>query len=200
MKIALEQAVSVRAGVAFREAIKHEEGGGIAIVQAGDVQTDSGLDIDGLVRVQDAPTRGELPIVAAGEVLLQCRGQSYRAAVMPAHNVPVVPTASLLVLRPGPQLTPEYLAQFLNDPVTQAELRTLATGATIANLKRNSVEQLQVLVPSIEDQKRIVAYSETLREISRLEARLAELRRTELRALLEECSKRNRRRANAPGS
>lgn len=40
----------------------------------------------------------------------------------------------------------------------------------------------------------VVAYGETLREISRLEARLAELRRTELRALLERCSKRNRGR------
>jgi restriction endonuclease S subunit len=150
--------------------------------------------------VKEAPTRGELPVVAEGEVLLQCRGQNYRAAVVPAHDLPLVPSASVLVLTPGQQVTPAYLAHFLNDPVTQAELRTLATGATIANLKRGSLEQLQVFVPSIEDQKRIVAYGETLREISRLEARLAELRRTELRALLERCSERNRRRANVSGS
>lgn len=200
MKTHLEQVVAVRTGVAFREAIKHEEGGGIAIVQAGDVLTDGGLDMGGLARVKEAPTRGELPVVSEGEVLLQCRGQNYRAAVVPTHDLPLVPSASVLVLTPGSQLVPEYLAHFLNDPVTQAELRTLATGATIANLKRSSLEQLQVLVPSIEDQKRIVAYGETLREISRLEARLAELRRTELRALLERCSERNRKRVNAPGS
>jgi restriction endonuclease S subunit len=200
MKTHLEQVVAVRAGVAFREAIKHEEGGGIAIVQAGDVQAGYGLDIEGLVRIKEAPGRGELQAIAEGEVLLQCRGQSYRAAVVPALDLPVVPTASLLVLKPSPQLLPEYLAQFLNDPVTQAELRTLATGATIANLKRSSLEQLQVLVPSLEDQKHIVAYGETLREISRLEARLAELRHIELRALLERCSERNRKRVNAPGS
>jgi restriction endonuclease S subunit len=200
VKTPLEQVASVRAGVAFREAIKHEEGGAIAIVQAGDVQVDGELDMEGLARVKKAPTRGELPVVAEGEVLLQCRGQNYRAAVVPAHDLPLVPSASVLVLTPGQQVTPAYLAHFLNEPVTQAELRTLATGATIANLKRSSLEQLQVLVPSMEDQKRIVAYGETLREISRLEARLAELRRTELRALLEECSKRNRKRVNAPGS
>lgn len=194
MKIPLEQAASVRAGVAFREAIKHEEGGAIAIVQAGDVHVDGGLDVKGLTKVKEAPTRGELPVVAEGEILLQCRGQNYRAAVVPAHDLPLVPSASVLVLTPGQQVTSAYLAYFLNDPVTQAELRTLATGATIANLKRSSVEQLQVLVPSIEDQKRIVAHGETLREISRLEARLAELRRTELRALLERCAERNRGR------
>jgi len=194
MIIALEHVASVRAGVAFREAIKHEEGGAIAIVQAGDVLLEGALDMEGLARVKEAPTRGELPVVNGGEILLQCRGQSYRAAVVPPHDIPTVPTASLLVVKAGARLLPEYLAHFLNDPVTQAELRTLATGATIANLKRSSLEQLQVLVPSIEDQRRVVAYGETLREISRLEARLAELRRTELRALLERCSKRNRGR------
>ena len=199
MKNQIINIADIRAGTAFREAIQHDEAGGVAIVQAGDVKANGELEVETLVRVKETAFCGDLPVVAEGEVLLQCRGQNYRAAVVPAHNRPLVPTASVLILTPGPQVSPEYLAHFLNDPITQAELRTLATGARIANLKRSSLEQLQVLVPSIEDQKRIVAYGETLREISRLEARLAGLRRTELRAFLEECSKRNRGRWRVPG-
>ncbi|MEZ5844811.1 MAG: restriction endonuclease subunit S [Hyphomicrobiaceae bacterium] len=200
MENALGSIASIRSGISFRETIRHVEGGCIAIVQAGDIDADGVIDTEGLLRVVNLPMQKSAPLVAVGDVLLQSRGLSYRAGVVPSHAKPIVATASVLVISPGPAVRPAYLAHFLNDPVTQAELRTLATGATIANLKRSSLEQLQVLVPSIEDQERIVAYGETLREISRLETRLAELRRTELRALLEECSKRNRKRVNAPGS
>ncbi len=51
-----------------------------------------------------------------------------------------------------------------------------------------------MLVPSLEDQEKIVALGETLRQLSRIEVRLAELRRIELRALLEERAERNRGR------
>jgi restriction endonuclease S subunit len=106
----------------------------------------------------------------------------------------MIASASVLIITPKPAIQPAFLAHFLNDPVTQVELRKLATGATIANLKKSAVEQLEVLVPSLADQEKIVALGETLRQLSRLEARLAELRRIELRALLQERAGRNRGR------
>ncbi len=194
MNCQLNTVAEVRTGLAFREAIRHVEGGLIMIVQAGDVPVDGEINTSKLLRLAQVPVQGELPTVEAGEVLLQCRGQNYRAAVVPAHKGPMVPTASVLVLSPSQALRPAYLAHFLNDPVTQAKLRKLATGATIANLKKSAVEQLEVLVPSLEDQEKIVALGETLRQLSRIEVRLAELRRIELRALLEERAERNRGR------
>lgn len=184
----------VRSGIAFREAIRHVEGAPISIVQAGDIGADGLIDPAGLLRVTAVPMQGELPVLAPDEVLLQSRGQTYRAALVPCHVGPMVATASVLVITPGTAIHPSYLVHFLNDPMTQVELRTLATGATIANLKRSAVEQLAVLVPSREDQQRIVALGETLRQQSQIEARLAELRRTQLRALLEERAERNRGR------
>jgi restriction endonuclease S subunit len=106
----------------------------------------------------------------------------------------MIATASVLVITPQPAIQPAFLAHFLNDPVTQTELRKVATGATIANLKKSAVEQLEVLVPALVDQEKIVALGETLRQLSRIEHRLAELRRIELRALLEERAERNRGR------
>jgi restriction endonuclease S subunit len=112
----------------------------------------------------------------------------------------MVATASVLVITPGPAVRPGYLAHYLNDPITQAELRMLATGATIANLKKSVIEQFEVLVPSLEDQEKIVALGEALRHQSRIEARLAELRRIQLRSLLEGRAERNRGRSSVPGS
>lgn len=201
MIFTLGELADVRPGIAFREAIRHVEGGRIAIVQAGDIGAGGKINIADLLRLEGVPARGDdLPLLSPGHVLLQSRGQSYRAGVVPPNLQPMVATASILVITPGLLVRPAYLAYFLNDPVTQAELRKLATGATIANLKKSAVEQLEVLVPSLEDQEKIVALGETLHQLSRIEERLAELRRIELRALLEKRAERNRGRANATGS
>lgn len=164
------------------------------MVQAGDIGADGDIKLAELHRIASVPVQGKLSTLAAGEVLLQSRGLSYRAGVVPPHVGPLVAAASVLIITPGPVLRPAYLAQFLNDPATQAELRARATGATIANLKRSELEQLPVLVPSLEDQEKIVALGDALRQQSRIEARLAELRRLQLRALLEERAERNRGR------
>lgn len=180
--------------MAFREAIRHVEGAPIAVVQSGDITPDGLVHPLNLLRVSALPVQGELPVLVAGEVLLQSRGQSHRAGVVPSHKAPMVASASVLVITPSAVVCPAYLAHYLNDPVTQVDLRARATGATIANLKKSELEQVEVLVPSLEDQKKIVALGETLRQQSRIEARLAELRRIQLRALLEERAERNRGR------
>jgi hypothetical protein len=194
VKFPLANIAKVRSGVAFREAIRHVEGAPIAIVQAGDIGADGLVDPAKLLRVSAVPVQGGLPKLAPGEVLLQSRGQTYRAGLVPHHVGPMVATASVLVITPGAAVRPSYLAHYLNDPVTQAELRALATGATIANLKKSELEKLEVLMPSLEDQEKIVALGEALRQQSRIEARLAELRRIQLRTLLEGRAKRNRGR------
>lgn len=194
MKISIAGIGRVRSGIAFREAIRHIEGAPIGVVQAGDIGADGLINPAELLRVSAIPMQGELPTLASGEVLLQSRGQTYRAGAVPPHEGRMVATASILVITPGPSIRPDYLAYYLNDPITQAELRTRATGATIANLKRSALEELEVLVPSLEDQEKIVALGEVLRQQSRIEARLTELRRTQLRALLEGRAERNRGR------
>lgn len=192
MRVNLNRVAAVRAGFAFREAIRHAEGGEIAVVQAGDLGPEGQIDLDGLVTIEQ-PSSASLPApVGAGDVLLQSRGQSFRAGVVPPHSKPIIASASLLVIAPRPAIRPAYLAYFLNDATTQAELRRRATGATIANLKASEVGQMEVILPSLQDQETIVALGETLRQSSRLEARLAELRRIQLRALLEERAERNR--------
>lgn len=192
MKTQLRTLADIRPGIPFREAIRHAEHGTIGVVQAGDISPGGTIDLDRIARVSSVPNLRAAEELRAGQVLLQSRGQTYRAAVVPKDDLEMVASASLLILDPLSEIRPAYLAIYLNDPSTQTELRKLATGATIANLKRSEVEQLEVLVPTLEDQDRIVALDDTIRQLSRIEARLAELRRIELRALIRERTERNR--------
>jgi restriction endonuclease S subunit len=137
-----------------------------------------------MIRITEVPGKGPPDILAAGDVVLQTRGLSYRAAVVPKDAPPMVAAGSLFILRPDPtRISADYLVFFLNLPATQATLRQLATGSTIPNLRRSGVEQVQIPLPSLSDQKQLVEMSHLVRRQADIEQRLNTLRLQELHLL-----------------
>jgi hypothetical protein len=173
-----------RSGSAFRERIVHEPRGAYRVVQGKDVGSNGTLNVDGMVRITEVPGKGAPDTLGAGELVLQTRGLSYRAAVVPRDAPPMVAAGSLFILRPDPaRTTAEYLVFFLNLPATQGVLRQNATGSTIPNLRRSAIEQLQVPLPSFSDQQQLVALSRLVRRQADIEERLNTLRLQELHLL-----------------
>jgi hypothetical protein len=189
-KIVLGDCVMVRIGSPFRERIVHQPGGAHRVVQGKDIGLDGTLGLDGMVRVSDVPGRGEPDVLSPGEVVLQTRGSSYRAAIVPQSDIPMVAAGSLYVMAPyASRIDPEFLVFFLNLPSTQTTLRQLATGSTILNLRRSAVEQLEVPLPSLADQRRLVELGRLVRMQSDIAERLNQLRLQEIHALALERAK-----------
>src|SRR5258708_1851656 len=175
---------TLRIGSPFRERIVHEPGGAYRVVQGKDVGTDGALNLESMARIADVPGKGPPEVLRAGELVLQTRGLSYRAAVVPHDGPPMVAAGSLFILRPHPdRISPEYLVFFLNLPATQAVLRQSATGSTIPNLRRSAVEEVQVPLPSLSDQQQLVALGGLVRRQADIEERLNILRQQELHLL-----------------
>lgn len=174
----------IRSGSPFRERIIHETTGKYRVVQGKDLGSDGLLSLENMARVGNAPGRAPPDVLSAGDVVLQTRGVSYRAAVVPEAATPMLAAGSLYVLSPDvSRLSPEYLVFFLNLPGTQALLRQSATGSTIPNLRRAAVEQLEVPLPALSDQLRLVELGRLVRKLSDIEDRLGLLRLHELQAL-----------------
>ena len=143
----------------------HEPAGKFLVVQGKDVGSDGSLVLEGMARVADVPGKGAPDTLAAGELVFQTRGLSYRAASVPDDAPPMVAAGSLFILRPDPsRVIADYLVFFLNLPATQAVLRQLATGSTIPNLRRSAIEQLALPLPSLADQHKLVALSRLVRQ------------------------------------
>jgi hypothetical protein len=176
--------VSVRIGSPFRERIIHEPSGAYRVVQGKDVGTDGTLHLDGMTRIAEVPGKGEPDTLHAGELVLQSRGLSYRAAVVPEDPHPMVAAGALFILRPDPaRVSAEYLVFFLNLPATQMVLRQNATGSSIPNLRRSAVEQVQIPLPSLSDQHQLVELSRLVRRQAEIDERLNALRLQELHLL-----------------
>ena len=61
-----------------------------------------------------------------------------------------------MILRPKLHLLPEYLQIFLSSPNTIEVLTADAVGSTMVNLNQRGLLSLEILLPSLEEQKEIV--------------------------------------------
>jgi hypothetical protein len=174
----------LRSGPPFRERIVHETRGKYGVVQGKDIGTHGTLCLDDMVRLTKVPGKAEPDVLRAGEVVLQTRGSTYRAAIVPRSDIPLLAAGSLYILTPDARhIDPEYLIFFLNLPGTQATLRQLATGSSILNLRRSAVEEIEVPLPSLSDQHRLVELGRLVSKQSEIGERLNQLRLKELHAL-----------------
>ncbi|MBF0095119.1 MAG: restriction endonuclease subunit S [Alphaproteobacteria bacterium] len=113
--------------------------------------------------------------VRAGDVLFRSRGERNTASALDARFVePAVAVLPLLVLRPKRDVvTPEYLAWAINQPAAQRHFDETAYGASIRMVPRSSLDDLELDIPDIAVQEKIVAIdalAERERELSILAA------------------------------
>jgi type I restriction enzyme S subunit len=74
--------------------------------------------------------------------------------------------AFLKVLRPGPEVDPRYFAHYFRTQSYRRTVRALAAGANINNLKNSHLDNLDLPLPSLAEQRRIAAildHADTLR-------------------------------------
>ena len=131
---------------------------GSLVLQLGDVSPDGHVDSGRLTRVafDNLPERY---LVGRGDVIFRSRGEPNIAVALDdrfaERAVAVLP---LFVLRPKPEIIlPEYLAWVINQPDSQRHFDRVACGTTMRMVPRSGLEILEIRVPPIETQRRIVA-------------------------------------------
>ena len=149
---------NILTGYTSRGKLQPAEQGGSLVLQLGDVSTDGQVEPNRLTRVafDDLPERY---LVGRGDVIFRSRGEPNIAVALDGRFVErAVAVLPLFVLRPKPEIIlPEYLAWVINQPSTQRHFDRVARGTTMRMVPRSGLEPLEISVPSIETQRRIVA-------------------------------------------
>ncbi|GGK87559.1 restriction endonuclease subunit S [Salinibacterium xinjiangense] len=83
-------------------------------------------------------------------------------AVLVRDNVDATFGAFCKVLRPGKLVSPNYLAHFLRTPSYRARVSSLAAGANINNLRGEDLDNLDVPLPPLPEQRRIASILDAL--------------------------------------
>lgn len=84
------------------------------------------------------------------------------AAVIP-ESLPVSNCSDLVIVRPGPDADPHYLAVFFNSTTGKQLVAGNVVGAAQKHFNVTAAKQVSIAFPPVSEQRRIVAY---LREFS----------------------------------
>ena len=82
------------------------------------------------------------------------------------------------------KILPKYITWFLNEETTQKKICDLAVGTSMMTIKKSDFEMLEVIMPSIETQLKIVATYELMMKEKQLTKELLENREKHVNAIL----------------
>jgi len=130
-------------------------------LQMRDVSPDAGVAWHGLVRT-GLDTRKIPDWLQRGDVVFVARGMRNYALCMDEVPLPTVCSQYFFLLRVQsaplmPTLLPEFLAWQINRAPAQRYLASNAEGSDQLSIRRGVLEDLPLVVPSIQRQQRIVA-------------------------------------------
>jgi restriction endonuclease S subunit len=146
-------------GFTFRSSLSESMRGKIAVLQAKNIKDKLLIDIDDLLMIDRASTRTSA-LVKDKDVAISSRG-NFKSAMICTGGKPIIAAGSTYLIRlESDEVLPEYLAVYLNSGFAQRQIKESLTGVVISTLLKKDLEAIEVIVPSMEQQKKIASLYE----------------------------------------
>jgi len=150
----LAEIADVRMGYPFRSRVEHDPAGDVAVIQMKDIDDANLLHAEDAIRVSLPEGKGH-HLIHEGDLVFRSRGRSNSVALVAVDIGEAVLAAPMLLIRPR-KVLPAYLHWFINLPATQASLAALAEGTSVRMISKDALQDLDVPLPSMTRQRRIV--------------------------------------------
>jgi restriction endonuclease S subunit len=173
--VKLGEIAALRAGLHFRGMIQPEETGSIPVIQVKDFDDSLQVDRKALTRVR--PDREvDRYLVRTGDVLFLARGTRPFAVRIDDELDGAIAPNHFFILRIRGGVDPAFLAWYLNAPPAQATLRTRSQGSNVHFVSQRDLAALEVPVPPLDTQQRIVQITTLVQRERQLVAALTTAR------------------------
>lgn len=176
----------MRGGYPFRGSIEESEDGHALAVQMKDVDPEHGVKWSGVLRTT-LVGRKQPDWLEAGDILVVSKGARFYAVCLdePPHPAVCSPHFFHLQVRSSVAAIPAFIAWQINQPPFQRQLQQAAEGTSQLSIRRPVLEALTLSIPSLADQRRIVALVELARQERQTLTQLIRNRERQLNALAD---------------
>ncbi len=185
--LSIGTATALKSGHPFRGTIEESAAGNALAVQMKDVDPASGIDWAGVTRTSLAG-RKQPDWLRAGDILFASKGARFYAVCIDEPPSPAVCSPQFFLLRVAPHapLLSAFLAWQINQPPFQRQLQQAAEGSSQLSIRRPVLEALALSLPSLADQRRIVALADLAKRERNVLETLIHHRERQLQALAED--------------
>ena len=178
MRETIKNIATVQLGYSFRSRLEVSKDGEVAVIQMKDLLDDNTIGCDELVKI-DMDSVKDHHLARKGDLVFRSRGIVSNAAILledPAKAVVAAPLIRIRITKPN-RILPEYLNWYLSQREAQVFLTSRAIGTAQKMISKEVLENLEVLLPSLEKQKKIVALASLSVREQTLLSELAEKRK-----------------------
>lgn len=153
----LRELCQIHSGYTARGKLEPVTTGGLPAIQLRDLGKEGGTLEDPLPRYELGDLTARY-LVSGGEVIFRSRGEPNTAAVVSeALAEPAAVIVPLIIMRPDrARVLPEYLAWAINQPDAQRRLGAKAQGTSLRMVPMAALERLDIPLPDLTTQRRIV--------------------------------------------
>ncbi|HHD16681.1 MAG TPA: restriction endonuclease subunit S [Euryarchaeota archaeon] len=168
----------IEQGHLFRKGIHNLPRGNIHLIQPKDVNTEHNLRIDELHKVKRDDIK-ESSILRPGDVIIKTKAPSPVAFRVDSENGLFAVTDHFMIIRiSDSSVNPDYLRWFLNSRRTQIYLKQRMGGTNVPFLRKTTLEELTIPIPTSDLQAKIAALSDLIDKEKELTGKLITLRKS----------------------
>lgn len=168
---------TIQLGFTNRSKLEESFGEGVPFIQQGDLNKHEELPIKDITRFRLDGNADRFK-VSGGEVLFRSRaGMAVAKAVPEGLEPEAVVINPVMILRvKSKRLLPAYLAWAINQPWVQTQLNPDVRGSAIKMIPKSALARVQIPIPSLDVQQKVVEFDRLGTKESRLLEQLREQR------------------------
>ncbi|MXP29697.1 restriction endonuclease subunit S [Porphyrobacter algicida] len=168
--IALAEIADQIRGVSYAKAdvVDRPAEGFLPVLRANNI-TDDGLSFDDLVYVRAEKVSAKQQ-VRSGDIVIAASSGSISVvgkAAQAEHDLGMGFGAFCKVVRPSPKVHARYIGHFFKTRDYRRRMSALAAGANINNLKNEHIDEIEIPLPTLDEQKRIAGILDQADELRR---------------------------------
>lgn len=142
---------------------RKEPTGNIGVINISNIG-DYEIDYSDLDHIEEEERKVNNYLLKTGDLLIPARGTAIRVAIFQEQPYPCIASSNVIVIRAiDESLSTTYLKLFFDSPLGRKMLVTRQQGTTVMNISYKELNNLEIPLPSIEEQKQIAeTYTEEL--------------------------------------
>ncbi|MDF7805906.1 restriction endonuclease subunit S [Pontiellaceae bacterium B12219] len=180
----LKSIAEIRAGHPFRGKLNEDPDGTVPVLQMKDITESFFINPSAAATVNRNDIKPQY-LLKAGDLIFRSRGRTNTCSILSTIEKPTVCAAPLFQIRvTAPDVMPEYICWFINQPEAQAWLDRHAKGTSVRMIGRDALEDLPITLPPLEKQREITAIAKLADREQRLMDQLRDKKKTLISGIL----------------
>lgn len=123
-------------------------------------------------------------LLQEGDILFAAKGGNYSSVIFREQEKAVASTSFFVIRLKSSAVTPDYLCWFLRQPYVMAYFKTYQAGSAAQLIHKPAVENLEIPVPTLAEQKIIIEISYLSQREKELQLAIIEKRQNIIQQLL----------------